>query len=207
MKLAKKDDIDPVRNPAQMPMNDQESSVIPNKGGGYAPNYTPTCLIDGTKSFIVDTNVLAASTKRSNWSHVDRTTEMLGEKPDNVLTDSGNAAGSVLAGLEARGITSFAPAKSSEHAADSSVRRADLTQLVPESQRPFPNLSDHKQLDKSSLVYDEEHDQYFCPMGPVLKRTDKEIRNGFPLPLYIAGLQRLVSIFLHRGGIKFERCR
>ncbi len=37
---------------------------------------------------------------------------MLGEKPDNVLPDGGKAAGFVLAGLEERGITAFAPAMS-----------------------------------------------------------------------------------------------
>jgi hypothetical protein len=103
---------------------------------------------------------------------------MLGEKPDNVLTDSGNAAGSVLAGPEDRNITAFAPAKSSEPTAGSPVRRDDLTQPVPESQWPLLKLSDRKQLDKSCFVYDEKLDQYFCPMGRVLNRTDKEIRNG-----------------------------
>ena len=52
---------------------------------------------------------------------VDRPTDMLGEKPDNVLTDSGNAAGSVLAGLEDRNITAFVPAKTrSLHPSDAS---------------------------------------------------------------------------------------
>ena len=40
-----------------------------------------------------------------------------------MLTDGGNAAGSVLAGLEPRKITAFAPAKSSAPAADSPVLR------------------------------------------------------------------------------------
>lgn len=92
---------------------------------------------------------------------------------ENVLTDSGNAAGSVLAGLEDRNITASAPAKSSEPAADSPVRRDDLTQPVPESQWPWLKLSDRKQLDKSCFVYDETLDQYFCPMGRVLKLTAK----------------------------------
>lgn len=112
-------------------MNDPESSVMPNKAGGYAPNDTPTCLTDGTKGFIVDSNVLGCVNETNELvPAVDRTTEMPGEKPDNVLTDGGNAAGSALAGLEERGITVFAPAKSSEPAADSPVRRDDLTQPV-----------------------------------------------------------------------------
>ena len=66
---------------------------MPNKEGGYAPNYTPTCLTDGAKGFIVDSNVLGCINETSELiPAVDRPTDMLGEKPDNVLTDSGNAA-------------------------------------------------------------------------------------------------------------------
>jgi transposase len=33
---------DPTENPAQLPSTDLDSTVLPNKEGGYAPNYTPT---------------------------------------------------------------------------------------------------------------------------------------------------------------------
>jgi transposase len=181
----RKEGINPAKNPAQMPMNDRESSVMPNKEGGYAPNYTPTCLTDGANGFIVDTNVLGSVNETYELiPSVDRTTEMLGKKPENVLTDGGNAAGSVLAGLEDRNITAFAPAKSSEPAADSPVLREDLTQPVPEAEWPLLKMSDRKQLDKSCFVYDEELDQYFCPMGRVLKRKDTETRKGVLLIRY-----------------------
>lgn len=42
--------IDSAKNPAQVPMTDSDSRVMPNKEGGFAPNYTPTCLTDGQKS-------------------------------------------------------------------------------------------------------------------------------------------------------------
>lgn len=175
----RKQGTDAKKNPAQLPMNDRESSVMPNKEGGYAPNYTPTCLTDGTRGFILDTNVLGCV----NETHellpaVDRATEMLGGKPENVLTDGGNAAGPVLAGLEHREITAFAPAVSAEPAADSPVRRVDLTQPVAEEHWPKLPLSNKSQLDKSCFVYDAGTDQYFCPMGRVLPRKDSETREG-----------------------------
>jgi transposase len=37
----KTDGIDPRKNPAQLPQADTDSRVMPNKEGGYAPNYTP----------------------------------------------------------------------------------------------------------------------------------------------------------------------
>lgn len=102
--------------------------------------------------FIVDSNVLGCINDTNELvAAVDRTTDMLGEKPDNVLTDSGNAAGSVPTALEDRNITAFAPAKSSEPAADSPVRREDLTQPVPESQWQLLKLSDRKLLDNRVL--------------------------------------------------------
>lgn len=183
----KKQGTDPVKHPAQLPMNDPESSVMPNKEGGFAPNFTPTCLTDGANGIIVDTNVLGRVNETDELiPAVDRTTEMLGEKPENMLTDGGNAAGCVLAGLEDRNITAFAPAKSSEPAAGSPVRRDDLTQPVPEEQWPLLKMSDNKQLDKSCFVYDEKLNQYFCPMGQVLKRVDKETRNGVLLTRYVS---------------------
>ena len=88
---------------------------MPNKEGGYAPNSTPACLPDNTQGFIVDSNVPGCVNETKELiPAVDHTTEMLGEKQDNVLTDVGNAAGSVLAGLEKRGITAFAQAMSQE---------------------------------------------------------------------------------------------
>jgi hypothetical protein len=53
-KARKTDGIDPVKNPAQVPTSDPESRVMPNKEGGYAPNYTPTATTDSHRGFIVD---------------------------------------------------------------------------------------------------------------------------------------------------------
>lgn len=175
----KKDGINPQKNPAQLPMNDPESSVMPNKEGGFAPNFTPTCLTDGTAGFIIDSDVLACVNETQELlPAVDRATESLDETPANVLTDGGNAAGFVLAGLEDRGITAFAPAKSSEPAADNPVLREDLTQPVPEELWPQLPLNSKQRLDKSCFVYNAEQDQYVCPAGRVLPRKDSETRKG-----------------------------
>lgn len=49
---------DPEKNAAQRPTTDPESRVMPNKEGGYAPNYTPTATTDGHCGMIVDADVL-----------------------------------------------------------------------------------------------------------------------------------------------------
>ncbi len=171
--------VDPRKNAAQVPMNDPESSVMPNKEGGYAPNYTPTCLTDGATGFIVDTNVLnVVNETHELLPSIDRVTEILDEQAEAVLTDGGNAAGVVLAGLEERGLTAFAPAKSAAPAADSPVLREDLTRPVDETHWSQLPLNNRQRLDKSCFVYDASHDRYFCPMGRVLRKRDSEVRDG-----------------------------
>jgi len=43
-----------IKTPAQLPSTDPDSSVLPNKEGGYAPNYTPTAAVDTHRDYIVD---------------------------------------------------------------------------------------------------------------------------------------------------------
>ena len=170
---------DPAKNPAQVPMTDTDSRIMPHKEGGFAPNYTPTCLTDGQTGFILDATVInEVNEPRVALPAVDRATEMCGARPESFLTDGGNAAGPVLAGLEERGITAYAPAKSSEPAADNPARREDPTHPVPEEQWPQLPMSPQGQLDRSCFVYDAERDEYRCPMGRALVYESREARDG-----------------------------
>jgi hypothetical protein len=40
------DGIDAKKIPAQLPMSDPDSRILPNKEGGYAPNYTPMAVTE-----------------------------------------------------------------------------------------------------------------------------------------------------------------
>ena len=57
----RKDGIDPKKNPAQLPKADTASKVMPNKEGGYGPNYTPLAAPDGTRGFIMDCDVIGGA--------------------------------------------------------------------------------------------------------------------------------------------------
>ena len=177
--------VDTAKNPAQVPMTDLESRVMPNKEGGFAPNYTPTCLTDGANGFILDAAVIALVNEHPEaLPAVDRATEMCGEKPENFLADGGMATGPILAGLETREITSFVPAEPSTPSLDNPARRDDATQPVPEALWPKLPLSPRGQLDKSCFVYVAERDEYLCPMGRVLKYDSRETRAGVELYRY-----------------------
>ena len=180
--------IDPAQNPAQVPMTDNDSRVMPNKEGGFAPNYTPTCLTDGHSGFILDATVLNEVNEHLEaLPAIDRATELCGEIPHHVLADGGMATGPIMAGLESRGIAAFVPVKSSEPALESPVRRADLTQPVPEEQWSQLPLNPQGQLDKSNFVYVAERDEYVCPQGRVLSYERREIRQGVELKRYACG--------------------
>jgi transposase len=168
--LRRKDGVNPAKNPAQVPMHDPDSRVMPNKEGGYAPNYTPTATTDGHCGFIVDCEVLGEVNETPQAvPSVDRIAETFGRKPERFLTDSGNISGLVQQALEERGIEFYAPVESPEPQPGSPLLRSDLTQPVPESERAGLPRNPQGQLDKSCFLYVAAEDRYYCPQGQVLE--------------------------------------
>lgn len=168
--VRRKDGVDATKNPAQVPMNDPDSRVMPNKEGGYAPNYTPTLTTDGQCGIIVDCEVIGEVNEACQaLPSVDRIEETFGQKPECFLTDGGNNNGLVQHGMEERGIEFFAPAQSSQPQAGNPAQRADPTQPVPESEWPALPRNPQGQLDRSCFVYDAVQDRYTCPQGQVLE--------------------------------------
>jgi transposase len=125
-KARKKNGINPEKRPAQVPMTDLDSRVMPNKDAGYAPNYTPTLTTDGHDGFILDCDVLD-ETNESNAlpGSVDRVTETFGKQPESVLTDIGNGTGENMAAMEERGIELLTPAESQQPQPGNPAWRAD----------------------------------------------------------------------------------
>jgi transposase len=173
--------VNPAKNPAQVPTTDPDSRVMPNKEGGYAPNYTPIATTDGHCGFIVDCDVTAEVNEGPLViPSVDRIEETFGQKPEKLLTDGGNTSGQIQAEMEQRGVEFYAPVKSSQPQPGNPAYRDDPRQPVPESQWPQLPRNDQSQLDKSCFVYDAEHDQYYCPQGHTLtfEKTKSDGQGG-----------------------------
>jgi transposase len=168
------------KNPAQIPTTDPESRVMPNKEGGYAPNYTPVATTDGTRGFIVDCDVLAEVNEGpAAVASVDRIEATFGERPTNFLTDAGNNSGQIMQEMEQRGVEFYAPVESSQPQPGNPALRPDPTQPVPESEWPKLTRNDHGQLDKSCFVYVPEEDQYYCPQGHAMPfQKNQPVRRG-----------------------------
>lgn len=171
--IRRKDGVDPAKNPAQVPLHDVDSRVMPNKEGGYAPNYTPTATTDGHRGFIVDCDVLGEVNETNEVApSVDRIEEAFGEKPAKLLTDSGNNSGAVQQAMEERSVVLYTPVPQPDP--QNPAIRSDPTQAVPESEWPKLPRNSQKQLDKSCFIYDAALDQYNCPLGHALPYAESK---------------------------------
>jgi len=157
---------DGIKTPAQLPKADTESSVMPNKEGGYAPNYTPTVATDGTQTFIVDCDVLPGPNEHAELlPSVDRIEENFAEKPGSVSADKAFGTGPNLEGMEARKVEFYTPVESPAPQQGNPAKRADPRQPVPEADWPKLPRNDKQKLAKCCFVYDEATDRYYCPLG------------------------------------------
>jgi len=168
---------DGIKTPAQIPKADTDSTVMPNKEGGYAPNYTPTAATDGTQDFIVDCDVIPGPNEQNELlPSADRTEENFGKKIENLSADKAFGTGANLGGMETRNVNFHTPVESPAPQEGNPAKREDPRQPVPEVEFPKLPLNDKKRLDKSCFVYDEEANCYYCPMGRVLdyEQTKRE---------------------------------
>jgi transposase len=185
----RREGIDPTKNPAQLPRTDIDSTTLPNKEGGYAPNYTPTAAVDAHRDFIVDAEVLPHANENTEvLPMVDRVKEGFGQNPAAVLADGLNATGPNIVGLEQQGVEFLSPAAASQPIAENPAVRPDPQQPVPEAAwGQLPISPQTKKLDKSCFVFVSETDVYYCPCGHVLtfEKTKPDVRQGQKITLRV----------------------
>jgi hypothetical protein len=149
----RKTGIDPQKNPAQLSKTDPESKVMPNKEGGYAPNYTPLAAVDVQGDWIVDCGMLAESHEEGQTlPTVDRIEENFGQKPAAFLADAQHATGKNLAGMEERQVAFYSPVESSLPSEGNPAKRDDPRQAVPEAEWAKLPRNQQKKLAKSCTM-------------------------------------------------------
>ena len=162
--------------PRRLPLTDPQSRVMPNKDGGFAPNYTPTATVDVASGLIVEATVLGVVNEDQQLiPALEAVQEQFGleQPPAEVLVDGLIGTGANLAAAEERGITVYSPCATPDPA--NPALRDDPRQPVPAEQwdqLPTKNVKvggkSSTQLDKSAFVYDAERDSYWCPAGKEL---------------------------------------
>ena len=160
---------DGIKSPAQLPKADTDSTVMPNKEGGYAPNYTPLAAVDGAADYLVDCDVIAGPNEHNELlASVDRIEENFGQKPGSVAADKAFGTGPNLEGMEERQVEFYTPVESPSPQSGNPALRDDPQQPVAEANRAGLPRNGKKKLDKSCFVYDEATDTYYCPMGKAM---------------------------------------
>lgn len=181
----KKEGTDPLKNPAQIPVNDLDSRIMPNKDGGYAPNYTPYATTESHGGFILEADVVSSvSDSATLLPSLDRIKDDHGEYPDLALADGAYASGPNLSGMQERGIEFLTnikmPDPATNPATNSAIRPDVSVPVAEEFWIALPLSPQTKKLDKACFVYAEDLDRYVCPMGQVLEYAEKksDVRHG-----------------------------
>ena len=155
--------------PVRVPVTDADSTLMPNKEGGFAPNYTPVLAVDSQSGAIVYGEIVEGSDESpSVAAAVQEVQENLGQKPQRLLADTGFASGPALEFLEEAQVDAYMPTGTLKQKQEPVQRAEPSEPISPERWKDLPRKG--KQLDRSAFVYDAEGDQYYCPMGKALKR-------------------------------------
>ncbi len=195
---------DAKKNPAQLPKTDPDSRILPNKEGGYAPNYTPMVTTDSKGGFIVSADVMIGNVEHDQFSTIiDSVCSVYGIEAERVLVDSAYTTGENLTAAEERGVELVGPLAEVK-CKDNPAKRDDPTEPVAESELAnLPINPTTKRFDKSAFVYDQKQDCYYCPAGkPLEYRCTEHVARGN------IKVQRRVYISQHCSSCPLaSRCR
>ena len=164
--------------PERLPTTDPQSRLLPNKDGGYAPNYTPLATVDVDSGLIVAVDVIARIHEDPHLLPAleqVQTQFALPQLPGQVLADSMMCTNANLALLHEQGVTLYSPLPAPP-ATDNPALRDDPQQPVAEADWPRLPLAavsakgsrQQQQLSKEAFVYDAQRDCYWCPQGQAL---------------------------------------
>lgn len=183
----KKHGINPEKNPFQLPVTDQDSRILPNKEGGYAPNYTPVVGVESELGLIVSTTLINSVNEQDYLvGIIDDVQDAYAVTVDTVCADAGFSIGTNIVELEVnRGKNFLSPHRNGDVSANNPAIRADPTLPVAPSQwSQLPRDPSTKKFSQEAFVYDAEADQYYCPQGKPMKRGSVEVRvqsTGMPV--------------------------
>lgn len=173
------------KGPAQFPRTDPDARILPNKEGGFAPNYTPMATVETGAGLIVHADVVIGNVEHDQLpAIVDAMEADFATDVARVLVDKAYTTGVNLTAAESRDVEVIG-GLAEPHVDHNPALRDDLTQPVAEEDLDrLPINPQTKRFDKSAFVYDESSDQYFCPAGkPLPHRTTEHTTHGDGSPV------------------------
>lgn len=163
----------------RVPVTDPDAHVLPNKEGGYAPNYTPVVGVDSGTGLIMAATVADGNAEAASVDPImEQARELKGNNPDRVAFDGNFASGPNLETLDHNGIEVYAPVGGSKQ--NNPAVREDPSVPVPEARHAQLPRRGGK-LERAAFVYDHEQDRYHCPMGRAIlpsKNVSRKASDG-----------------------------
>lgn len=168
---------------------DPEAPIVPNKGGGFAPNYTPVLATDSAQRFIVAETVQGdVSEGQCLMPLLEQTEQTCAQLPEKVLADSAFCTPDNLESLEQCETDAYvAPANErlegncqTPSSLPNAASRPNPREALEPSKRGDLARTSQGRLAKEAFIYDQESDCYWCPLGQALafSRTDREHVKG-----------------------------
>ena len=161
----------------RVPTSDPDAHLLPNKEGGYAPNYTPTIAVDLASGAIIDAQVPDGADEAGTLAEtVQASRRRFGHKPETLLCDGNFATGATLKNLEQARVAMCSP--TAPPVAPAACREDPRQPIDPSRLDDLPTTGrgENKRFTRASFVYDENQDCYWCPAGRPLPRAGQEQR-------------------------------
>lgn len=159
-------------------LSDPEAPILPNKGGGFAPNHTPVNAVDSAHGFVVAETVVGDEGEATALMPLlAETAATLGQAPGTTLADSGFCTPGNLAALADHPTDAYlAPSgerlegrKQTASSKPNVAHRQDPRVPVPSEDHSALPRRKHGRFSKEAFLYDSEADCYWCPMAKALE--------------------------------------
>ena len=150
----------------RVPVTDPDAHILPNKEGGYAPNYTPLIAVEAQTGLIVAQQISGDGGESGHLEQLAQEVEQsLGAKPRRIIGDEGFVSGHDLRDLKDRGIEAYMPIGGSvgvncgQSIGPGQAVPSVLWDALPQRRGKWA---------REAFLYDALADVYYCPMGHAL---------------------------------------
>jgi transposase len=168
----------PGATPTRVPVTDPDATLLPNKEGGFAPNYTPLLTVDVASGAILDARVVEGSQEAEAMpASVAAAQQRVDEPITAALADGSFPTGPNLEHFEQAGQPAlYSPAPATVQPL---VVRDDPRQPVAAEhwdKLAMSGKDDKARLARETFLYVAAEDTYYCPQGRALQLASQERR-------------------------------
>ena len=110
--------------PVRVPVTDPESHILPNKEGGYAPNYTPVLAVESEHGLIAGVCLAEGNGEADTVAPLmEQVSEIAPGSVKRILSDSAFGTGPNLKNMDEDGIEVYSPAGAAQRGDNPAARR------------------------------------------------------------------------------------